>query len=153
VPAAAIKQLVLSIEDNIVDGALLARAFKRSCLSTRLFSVSDGQQAIDYLTGRGIYADREAYPFPTVILLDLKLPRISGFEMLLWIRRQPEFGEVKIVILTGSMDPSDQAKSTDFGANDYLLKPPLFADLKKLVQDIHSRWIAESCPGVTMCAA
>jgi CheY-like chemotaxis protein len=153
VSGSAIERLVLSIEDNIVDGALLARAFKRSCLPTRLFSVSDGQQAIDYLTGRGIYADRRAYPFPTVILLDLKLPRISGFEMLLWIRRQPEFGEVKILILTGSIDPADRTKSTDFGANDYLLKPPLFEDLKKMVQDIHSRWLAESCPDVAMSAA
>jgi CheY-like chemotaxis protein len=134
-------QVVLSVDDNDVDGALLERAFKRCSIPSRLFRVSEGPQAMAYLTGHGIYADRTAYPLPDLILLDLVMPKMSGMEVLKWIREQPELKKTAVLIFTSSEKPEDVKDATRTGANGYLVKPTKFEDLKNLVRTIYSEFI------------
>jgi CheY-like chemotaxis protein len=134
-------QVVLSVDDNDVDGALLERAFKRCSIPSRLFRVSEGPQAMAYLTGHGIYADRAAYPLPDLILLDLVMPKMSGTEVLQWIREQNDLKKTAVLIFTSSEKPDDVRTTTKLGANGYVVKPTKFEDLKNLVRSIYSEWL------------
>lgn len=140
-------QVVLSVDDNDVDGALLERAFKRCSVPSRLFRVSEGPQAMAYLTGHGIYQDRIAYPLPDLILLDLVMPKMSGFDVLKWIRDQPELKKTAVLIFTSSEKPEDVKNATETGANGYLVKPTKFEDLKGLVKTIYSEWLDKGKKG------
>src|SRR6185295_9546612 len=135
-------QVVLSVDDNDVDGALLERAFKRTSVPARLFRVSEGPQALAYLSGDGIYRDRDNYPLPDLVLLDLAMPKMSGVEVLKWIRDQPVVKRTKVLIFTSSENPEDFRAANQLGAEGYLLKPTKFDDLKKLVKQIHDEWLA-----------
>src|SRR5512134_1142188 len=95
-------QVVLSVDDNDVDGALLERAFKRTAIPARLYRVSEGPQALSYLSGDGIYSDRESYPLPDLVLLDLAMPKMSGVEVLKWIRAQTTVHKTRVLIFTSS---------------------------------------------------
>ena len=140
-------QVVLSVDDNDVDGALLERAFKRCSIPSRLFRVSEGPQAMAYLTGHGIYADRAAYPLPDLVLLDLVMPKMHGLEVLKWIREQPELKKTAVLIFTSSEKPEDVKDATRIGANGYLVKPTKFEDLKNLVRTIYSEWLEKGKRG------
>jgi CheY-like chemotaxis protein len=135
-------QVVLSVDDNDVDGALLERAFKRTSIPARLFRVSEGPQALAYLSGDGIYRDRDSYPLPDLVLLDLAMPKMSGVEVLKWIRDQPAVKRTKVLIFTSSEKPEDFQAANRIGADGYLLKPTKFDDLKRLVKQIHEEWLA-----------
>src|SRR4029079_10208775 len=135
-------QVVLSVDDNDVDGALLERAFKRTSIPARLFRVSEGPQALAYLSGDGIYRDRDNYPLPDLVLLDLAMPKMSGVEVLKWIREQPNVKRTKVLIFTSSEKPEDVNAANQIGADGYLLKPTKFDDLKNLVKQIHEEWLA-----------
>jgi CheY-like chemotaxis protein len=145
-------QVVLSVDDNDVDGALLERAFKRCSIPSRLFRVAEGPQAMAYLTGHGIYADREQYPLPDLILLDLVMPKMSGWEVLEWIRQQPVLKKTAVLILTASDKPEDAKAATRTGANGYLVKPTKFEDLKSMVRTIYSEWLDKGRKGKTASA-
>jgi CheY-like chemotaxis protein len=134
-------QVVLSVDDNDVDGALLERAFKRTSVPARLYRVSEGPQALAYLSGEGIYRDRESYPLPDLVLLDLAMPRMSGVDVLRWIREQSVVGRTKVLIFTSSEKPDDVKIANEIGADGYLLKPTKFDDLKKLVKQIQEEWL------------
>lgn len=142
-------QVVLSVDDNDVDGALLERAFKRTSIPARLYRVSEGPQALAYLAGDGIYRDRESYPLPDLVLLDLAMPKMSGYEVLKWIREQPAVKKTKVLIFTSSEKPEDYRAASEIGADGYLLKPTKFDDLKKLVKQIHEEWLARRKSGKT----
>ena len=135
-------QVVLSVDDNDVDGALLERAFKRTSIPARLYRVSEGPQAMAYLAGDGIYRDRENYPLPDLVLLDLAMPKMSGVEVLKWIRGQNVVKKTRVLIFTSSEKPEDVKAANEIGADGYLLKPTKFDDLKKLVKEIHEEWLA-----------
>src|SRR3954464_2026989 len=135
-------QVVLSVDDNDVDGALLERAFKRTSIPARLFRVSEGPQAMAYLAGDGIYRDRESYPLPDLVLLDLAMPKMSGVEVLKWIRQQPIVKRTKVLIFTSSEKPEDFKAANEIGADGYLLKPTKFDDLKNLVKQIQDEWLS-----------
>jgi len=135
-------QVVLSVDDNDVDGALLERAFKRTLIPARLFRVSEGPQAMAYLSGDGIYQDRDSYPLPDLVLLDLAMPKMSGIEVLKWIRGQPKVNRTKVLIFTASEKPEDYKSANEIGADGYFLKPTKFDDLKKLVKQIQDEWLA-----------
>src|SRR5262249_13277873 len=141
-------QVVLSVDDNDVDGALLERAFKRTSVPARLFRVSEGPQAMAYLSGDGIYRDRDNYPLPDLVLLDLAMPTMSGVEVLKWIRQQPNVKRTKVLIFTSSEKPEDVNAANQIGADGYLLKPTKFDDLKNLVKQIHEEWLALKRKGV-----
>jgi CheY-like chemotaxis protein len=134
-------QVILSVDDNDVDGALLERAFKRTSIPARLFRVSEGPQALAYLSGAGIYNDRGNYPLPDLVLLDLAMPKMSGMEVLKWIRTEPAVKKTKVLIFTSSEKPEDFKSANEIGADGYLLKPTKFEDLKKLVKEVYEDWL------------
>ena len=145
---------VLLVEDDPNDVALTQRAFERAGFANPLQVLSDGEQAIGYLGGEASYADRNRYPLPILVLLDLKLPRTSGFEVLAWIRGAPNIRRLPVVVLTSSQQSPDIDRAYDAGANSYLVKPVAFESLLSLVQTLGLYWfmtnqgpaIAESGP-------
>src|SRR5688572_11466340 len=107
---------ILLVEDEANDALLLERAFKRAELSPNLKVVTDGDQAVQYLGGEGKYNDRTQFPIPSLLLLDLKLPRRSGLEVLEWIRQHPDLKTLPVIVLTSSRDTDDIDKAYDLGA-------------------------------------
>ena len=132
---------ILVVEDNPDDVLLLQRAFRRANLPNPLHIVGDGQAALDYLSGAPPYSDRAAYPVPGLILLDLKLPKRTGHEVLQWIRAQPGLRRVPVTVLTTSRESPDVNRAYDLGANSYLTKPIEFDGLIALVTTLQQYWM------------
>jgi len=132
---------VLLVEDNPDDVLLTRRAFAKVHSPAPLEVVVDGEEAIDYLRGAGTYADRERFPLPLLILLDLKLPRRSGFEVLEWLRGQPGLRRLPVVVLTSSGQSPDVNRAFDLGANSYLVKPVRLDDLVNLIKTLNLYWL------------
>lgn len=132
---------VLAAEDEETDGYLLRLAFERARLGCPLVVVRDGQEAVDYLSGDGQYCDRAAHPLPGLLLLDLKMPRLTGFDVLAWLAMRPEFRDLPVVVLSSSSDQSDMEKATAMGARDYIVKPHRFSEFVKVVQSVYNRWL------------
>ncbi len=133
---------VLHVEDDPNDRLFLKEAFRQANLSARLEAASDGQVAIQYLSGAEAFADRSRYPVPGLVLLDLKMPRTSGFEVLEWIRRQPAFQSLPVVVFTSSRNDADMRRSYQKGANSYVLKPMVFEELVAALKAIHHYWFS-----------
>jgi CheY-like chemotaxis protein len=132
---------LLLVEDNEDDVFLMKRALKEARIVNPLHIVEDGQEAKDYLTGAGKFADRASYPLPAVVFLDLKLPLVSGHEVLAWIRQQPELESLVIIVLTSSNEASDLSRSYALGANSYLVKPPTPEQLEELAKAFRWYWL------------
>ena len=132
---------VLLVEDSPADVALVQRAFRLGGGVARLHVVRDGDAAVQYLEGQGEFADRMRHPLPRLVLLDLKLPRRSGLEVLEWLRRQPGLGRLPVVVLTSSRESVDVDRAYDLGANGYLLKPVAFDDLRELARTLDLYWL------------
>ena len=145
-------QFILLAEDNPDDVLLIQRAFQKAGLGHVLKVVSDGGEAIEYLSGRGIYADREKYPAPFLLLLDLKMPGTDGFEVLQWVRSEPEIRRMLVVVLTSSDLQEDVDRAYELGANSYLVKPVIFDEMVHLLQRFEAYWTEinriPSSPGV-----
>jgi CheY-like chemotaxis protein len=140
---------VLLVEDDDSDVIFLKRAFVKAGLPHRLQVVEDGGRAVGYLAGTGPYADREKYPMPTHVLLDLKLPEKTGFEVLEWIRAQPSLQALPVAILTSSSEGSDIRRAKELRADCYLVKPMSFNGLLELTKSI-DEWIRTSrCPAAS----
>ena len=135
-------QTVLYVEDEPDDVFFMRLAFTEAGLNHRLESVGDGQAAIHYLEGSGSFADRERFPLPALVLLDLNLPLRSGMEVLKWIRGHAQLRTLPVVVLTSSNQPADEEKARRMGANDYLTKPSNPLDLQRMVQTALKRWTA-----------
>ncbi len=127
---------VLLVEDNPDDVFLMQRAFKTARIAARLLVVTDGNQAISYFEGTGDYGDRQRYPLPDLVFLDLKLPFLHGFVVLAWIRKQAHLNDVHVIILTSSMEDQDREKAAAFGA-PYLVKPPTPQMLLEAIRSLH----------------
>ena len=132
---------VLVVEDDSIDAFMIRRAFRKADVSTPLAFVDNGDAAVDYLAGRPPYDDRQQHPLPALILLDLKLPRRSGLEVLEWLRAQPGLRRLPVVILTSSMESKDMRKAYDIGCNSYLIKPVDFEGLRHAVQTVGLYWL------------
>jgi CheY-like chemotaxis protein len=132
---------LLLVEDNEDDVFLMKRALKGARVANPLFVVEDGQQALDYLGGAGKFADREQYPLPAVVFLDLKLPLLSGHDVLAWIRRQRELESLVVIVLTSSNEPSDLNRCYALGANSYVVKPPTPEQLEELAKAFKWYWL------------
>lgn len=113
---------VLLVEDNEDDAHIMKMACERAGIDHTLHVVTTGSEAIDYLTGLGAYANRAEHPLPDLIFLDLKLPGLSGHEVLTWIRRQPDLATLPVVVLTGSRQYEDVRRAYQLGATSYLQK-------------------------------
>ena len=133
---------VLHIDDDPNDTALLQAAIRHASLSFSIVNVQDGDEAIEYLSGAGVYSNRLRYPLPSLILLDLKLPRQTGHEILKWIRDHPGFNHMPVIVLSGSELKEDIKQAYVGGANSYLIKPIGFEALVSLVKSIGARWLA-----------
>jgi CheY-like chemotaxis protein len=116
--------MILLVEDNEDDVFIMERAMLKLPLTHSLRVAVNGREAVDYLQGSGKYGDRVAYPIPSLIFLDLKLPFLHGFEVLAWINTQPLLKNVPVAILTSSGEPSDRQKAFELGAKAFLVKPP-----------------------------
>lgn len=133
---------ILLVEDNRMDVELTLDAFHEAKLFDTIHVASTGQEALDYLFRRGKYADRNAFPLPNLILLDLKLPGIDGFEVLRQIKSTPILKRLPVVILTSSKEEADLALSYDRGANSYLVKPISFDGFLGVVRQIEGYWLS-----------
>jgi CheY-like chemotaxis protein len=132
---------ILLVEDNATDALMVQRAFKKAHLLNPVQVVDDGDKAVAYLSGQGVYADREQYPLPVLLLLDLKLPRRSGLEVLEWLRQEEGLKRLPVVVLTSSDDKSDVNRAYDLGANSYLVKPVDFDPLLEMVKTLGLYWM------------
>jgi len=138
---------VLVAEDDPSDVFFLKRAFGLAGVQTTLYFVRDGQEAIDYLEGENGYSDRTAHPMPDLVLLDLKMPRLNGFDVLEWLRKQPGLKRLLVTVLTSSDQPQDINRAYDLGANSYLLKPHSSENLGDLVRAVQRYWLElNRCP-------
>ena len=131
---------ILLVEDNYNDVLLIKRAFRKADIKPILSIVSDGDEAVAYLSQEGQYADETRFPVPMLILLDLKLPRRSGLEVLAWLKQQPVLKRLLVIVLTSSQEEGDLSQAYDLGANSYLLKPIDFQDFVGLVELIDAYW-------------
>lgn len=132
---------VLVVEDDPDVSLFLERAFEKAGLVGPICRVPDGEQAISYFKGEGVYADRDRYPVPTLVLLSLRLPKKSGLEVLAWFRQQPGIGGIPVVILTGAASPDDINDAYAAGANSVLITPFGFEPLVEIVRAIRQYWL------------
>lgn len=138
---------VLHIDDDPNDTELLRAATRQARLKLDLHNVEDGDKAMAYLNGVGPYANRALYPMPSLILLDLKMPRATGLEILKWIRKHPELGHLPVVVLSGSELRDDIRDAYSIGANSYLIKPLAFDALVEMVKEVSAVWLSRSALG------
>ena len=137
---------ILAAEDEESGRLILELAFQRAKLPCPLVIVNDGQEAVDYLDGKGPYADRADHPLPALIVLDLKMPRMDGFDVLAWLAERPDLKEIPAVVLSSSPNELDMGKARQLGARAYFVKPHRFDELIKIVQELQSHWLAAGAP-------
>jgi two-component system response regulator len=140
------RKLILLVEDNPDDELLALRALKNNHLLDEVIVVHDGVEALDYLFCKGIYADRDKTVMPQLILLDLKLPRMNGLELLQRIRTDDRTKLLPVVILTSSNEERDLFNSYSLGANSYIRKPVNFVQFTKAIHQLKSYWLALNEP-------
>ena len=140
---------ILVVDDDPDDVELVRRAFRRLRVVNPVRVASDGEEAVAYLAGTGPFADRLANPLPALVLLDLKLPRRSGHEVLDWVKAQPVLRRIPVVVLTSSGERRDVDRAYDLAANSYLVKPVRFDDLVRLIGELNVYWmILNEPPGL-----
>ena len=132
---------ILVAEYDAMDALLLDRAINKVGLPLKTHFVQDGQQAVDYLGRCEKYFDREKHPLPCMLLLDLKMPFLNGFDVLTWVRNQPDLKRLLVIVFTSSSQPSDINRAYDLGANSYLTKPHSINDLQKTVELLKAYWL------------
>lgn len=132
---------ILFVEDNRMDVELTLDAFREARLGNTVHVALGGREALDYIFGRGEFGDRGRHPLPDVVLLDLKMPGIDGFEVLRQIKGSPVLKRIPVIVLTSSKEEGDRALSYDIGANSYLVKPITFEGFLDVVKQIDQYWI------------
>ena len=131
-------------EDREDDVLMIRRAFRQAYVTNPLQVVKDGEEAISYLNGDGKYSNREEFPIPDLMLLDLKMPRVDGFEVLEWLREQPGLASLRVVVLTSSEDLRDVNLAYKLGANSFMVKPVDFEDVVHMSQFLTKYWLKMS---------
>ena len=132
---------VLHVEDDSNDVLLFQHACQKAGVPLALQNVTDGDEAIAYLAGQAKFGDRTLHPLPNLVVLDLKMPRVSGFDVLLWMRQAERFRSIPVVVLTSSNHAADVERAYQAGANSYLVKPVDFNGLVDLARGIHGYWV------------
>jgi len=133
---------LLYVEDEENDIILLQLALEEARIGNPLKTVTHGQEAVAYLVGDGRYSDRAEYPLPSLVLLDLNLPLLSGMDVLKWIRDQPQFAALPVVIYTSSNHPTDLDMANQLGATDFVLKPCFVPEIATTVRTLIERWVS-----------
>ena len=133
--------VLLLVEDNQMDVVLTLDAFKEAHLSNPVHVSKTGEEALDYLFGKGDFNDRKTHPLPELVLLDLKLPGISGLDVLKEIKSNPGLKRIPVIILSSSAEEGDRALGYDLGANSYLVKPISFEGFLEVVGTIKEYWL------------
>jgi CheY-like chemotaxis protein len=132
---------ILLVEDDAHYAQLMQIGLEEAGVPNPVHVVSCGREAIQYLAGEGPFSDRALYPEPALVLLDIELPQQGGFEVLLWIRNQPRYRELPVVMLSGLEVEWQVRQAQEFGATAYRVKPFAFNDLRNLVREISDRWL------------
>jgi CheY-like chemotaxis protein len=134
---------ILHVDDDANDVFFLQHAMKRVGVANPVQVVHDGQQAIDYLRGSDKFADREKFPYPCLMLMDLKLPYVMGLDILRWVRTQPRTS-MMVIVLTASAEDADIAEAYCLGANAFLTKPSEASELEDMVKAINAFWLTHN---------
>jgi len=135
---------ILQVEDDENDVFLLRNVFEQTGITNPLHVVTNGQMAIDYLGGKGQFADRQRYPLPCLVLTDLKLPKKSGLEVLQWIRHQPHLKKLVVVVFSSSALPKDVDRAYELGANAYIQKVANPDQLKEIAHLLKGWWLGHN---------
>ena len=136
--------VILLVDDREDDVILVQRALARADVQNPVFVVRDGEEALAYLDGTGKYTNRDEYPLPDIMLLDLKMPRMDGFEVLQEVRSRSGFKALRIIVLTSSEDIFDINKAYDLGANSFLVKPFEFDNYAAMLRTLSAFWLHHS---------
>lgn len=131
---------VLQVDDDENDIYFMRFAMERVPLTTCLRVVRSGEEALDYFRGIGKYADRNAWPIPGLVFLDLRMPRMNGLEVLKWIRAQPEYHAIIVIMLTASAHPDDIGRASRLGANAFVQKPSGMEEFVRLLESVKTFW-------------
>ncbi|HEV2380841.1 MAG TPA: response regulator [Terriglobia bacterium] len=133
--------LILLVEDQENDVLLISRSFAKSKVLNPVQVVRNGPQAIEYLKGAGPFANRAEFPLPSLVLLDIKMPGMDGFEVLRWIRQESGLSNLRVVMLTSSDDIRDVNRAYQLGANSFLVKPVDFERFVEITQALSGYWL------------
>lgn len=131
---------ILLADDSEDDAFLVKRAVEKSGIVNPIQWVKDGAEAIAYLTGEGRYADRVTFPFPELIILDVKMPGMSGLDVLAWLRDNPDLRVIPAIVMSSSQHDSDVRQAYNLGANTYFVKPSSFDELGRLIKTLDEYW-------------
>jgi CheY-like chemotaxis protein len=137
----ASKPTILLVEDDENDRMFVERAFKKAGIPVEFRAVTCGEDAVSYLSARAPYADRADHPLPSLVLMDLKLTGMSGFETMEWARKRAEWKSLPIAVLTSSREGADVARAYEAGATTYFVKPADSDDLQSLVNTVAEYWL------------
>lgn len=137
---------ILLVEDNLNDAELAIRALKKNNIANKFLHLEDGQDALDYIFGEGNFSNRKVEDFPKVILLDLKLPKVNGIQILQKIRSDERTKKIPVVVLTSSKEDPDIQKCYELGVNSYIVKPVQFEAFIKAVSELGFYWLLLNQP-------
>ena len=133
--------MILLAEDDPNDIFFFRRAFQKAQVKCQIMDVPNGQEAVRYLQGTYSYRDRTDFPFPRLLLLDLKMPLMNGFDVLEWLRSQPKLTDLPVLVLSSSAHEADISRARELGARSYHVKPNDHTQLTELAQELASRWL------------
>jgi CheY-like chemotaxis protein len=139
---------ILLVDDDENDVLIMRMALLKAGLTCSICVARDGREAMDYLSGTGKFADRRAYPLPYLIMMDLKLPRVMGLEVLKWLRERSEFDSTIVLVLSSSPMPGDIQTAYHLRANAYLVKPSGLEKVQAMAQAINDFWYGQNQPAL-----
>jgi len=140
------RKAILVADDCAEDAFILKRAFERAGMEVPIQFVKDGQELIDYLSGTHGFANRKDHPMPRVVLLDLKMPKLNGFDVLRWLQQQPELRRLIVTVLSSSDESADVNLAYDLGANSYVVKPGSLSGYTNIVEKLRDYWLEVNRP-------
>jgi CheY-like chemotaxis protein len=140
------KPVILTVEDDANDQVFIEMAFRSSGVTCPIHIVGDGAEAIAYLRGDGEFCNRTKYPYPTIIMTDLKMPRVNGFQLLEFLKRNPEWAVIPTIVFSASSDLDDIKKSYLMGASSYHIKAQNVSDLRSQLGLLYAYWITAEVP-------